>query len=212
MPKRKRPRVAPTLKQREEERARKRAAEEEQIRESKFRLSKENNPYDGIGRGSEKPRRVPKVIPFPGTKIYVSKDTVYQYAETAKNFPWKKMTVTFLLILLGGIGSAMFQARNANIRTDIVGAERELRTVREENFVREAELRSRYTFDEIERIAIDYLGMSFPDTSQVVFINVPRIGGVTLNTAEYALPGRNYFREDVTNFITGIFNQIFGGD
>jgi hypothetical protein len=214
MPKRrKQPRQVPSLKEREAERAKQRKVEREEVRAQKFRLPKENNPYDQIEGTGKKTRRRGKLLKFPDVQIFVSKDTVYQKSvQSAKNFPWKKLTVTFALILLGGIGSALFQARNANIRTEIRQAERRLGAYQSENFVRAAELRERYTFEEIERIATERLGMSFPDASQVILIDVPRIGGVTLNTAEYALPRRNYFREDVTRFVSGIMNQIFGGD
>ncbi|MCL2225279.1 MAG: hypothetical protein FWB96_09980 [Defluviitaleaceae bacterium] len=210
--KRKHKRQLPSLQSREAERLKIRAEERERERRDKFRLSQENNPYHQT-EGRARPRRTAKILPFPDVQILISNDTVYQKSvQSVKNFPWKKLTVTFLLIFLGGIGSAWFQARNADIQTDINAAERRLAVYHEENFVRESELRVRYTFDEIERIATERLGMSFPDASQVILINVPRIGGVTLNTADYALPGRNYFLEDVTNFFSGLFNQIFGGD
>ncbi|MCL2578350.1 MAG: hypothetical protein FWE27_09970 [Defluviitaleaceae bacterium] len=209
--KRKRSRQLPSLAEREAERAKKREAEREQIRADKFRLSKENNPFGQIE--SAKPRRrKSKIIPFPGVEVLVSKDTIYQKIEPVKNFPWLKLTITFILILIGGLSSVMFEARNANIKTEIAGKERDLRNLQHDIFVREAELRERYTFDEIERIATERLGMSFPDASQVILINVPRIGGVTLNTDEHVLPRHNYFWEDASNFLSGIFNQIFGGD
>jgi len=197
------------LKEREAARLKQREDDRERLRAEKFRLAKEDNPYHGT---TKKRRRMGKILLFPGAQILVSKDTIYhKYVQSFKNFPWFKLTVTFLLILLGGIGSAMFQARNANIRTEISSVERELRDLHADIFRREAELRERYTFEEIERAATERLGMAFPDASQIIHINVPRIGGVTLNTAEYALPRHNYFWEDVRNFMSGIVDQIFGG-
>lgn len=142
----------------------------------------------------------------------VAKDTIYyKYMESLKSFPLKKLAITFFIILIGGIGSAAFQARNTTIQTEINRAEREFRAYQTENFRLESQLQERYTHYEIERMATERLGMSFPDPSQVVNIYVPRIGGVTLNTDEYVLPRHNYFWQDMRNFLLGILNQIFGG-
>lgn len=205
----KRPRQVASLAEREKERQQ----EREKLRVERFRMAQTDNPYHGGDMENPKKRREnSKMIMFPGVEILVSKDTVYQKSvRSIKEFPWKKLAVTFALILLGGVGSAVFHARNANIQTEINRAERSLRHYLDTNFIREEELRERYTFHEIERIATERLGMAFPDASQVIIINVPRVGGVMLNTADYVLPRRNYFREDVVNFFTGIFNRIFGG-
>jgi len=209
--KRKRTRKVPNLAEREAERAKQREQHIEDVRANKYRMPKENNPSNEIE--SAKPRRKKSnIVQFPGVKVFVGGGRVYKYIEPIKNFPWFRLSVTFALIFIGGISSAAFQARNANIRTEITGAERELRDLQQSIFVREAELRERYTFDEIERIATERLGMFFPDASQVIHINVPRIGGVTLNTDEDVLPRHNYFWEDFSAFVIGMFNQIFGGD
>ncbi|MCL1862378.1 MAG: hypothetical protein FWF78_02300 [Defluviitaleaceae bacterium] len=155
-----------------------------------------------------------QVIPFDpnAPKKLISGNKVYIVSREAwQNFPWKKLAFTFFVILLGGVGSAAFQARNTNIRTDINTLERQLRTLNADNFALESQLQDRYTFAEIERIATERLGMSHPDASQIINIHVPRVGGVTLNTADYALPQHNYFWSDVREFLTGFFNQFFGG-
>ncbi|MCL2456828.1 MAG: cell division protein FtsL [Defluviitaleaceae bacterium] len=133
------------------------------------------------------------------------------YKEHYKNFPWKKLTFTFLLVLLGGIGSVWFHARNSEMQLQINRAERELRNIHATNFTLDSQLQERYTHIEIERIASERLGMSAPDASQIINIFVPRVGGVTLNNAEEILPRHNYFWDDVSVFFSDFFNKIFGG-
>jgi cell division protein FtsL len=133
------------------------------------------------------------------------------YREALKNFPWKKLAFTFIIILLGGVGSAATQARIANTENDIANAEREFRAYQSEITRLNALVQERYSFVEIERIATERLGMSFPDASQVINIYVPRVGGVTLNTADYVLPQHNYFWDTVRDFFRGLVNSIFGG-
>ncbi|MCL1877343.1 MAG: hypothetical protein FWF80_00630 [Defluviitaleaceae bacterium] len=129
--------------------------------------------------------------------------------EAFKTFPWMRLTITFLIILVGGIGSAAFAARNADINREVSRAEQQLRDYRNLNFALEQSLLERHTFDEIERGAIA-LGMVHPDPSMIIPIHVPRVGGVTLNTADYALPRHNYFWNDARDFLGGIINQLFG--
>jgi len=164
------------------------------------------------GRGNPKNKRG-KVLHFPqdGTIILESKDTIYRKSvDRVKAFSWLKISITFVVILLGGVGSAALQARNTNIQRTINQRGRVLIDYQSENFRLETQLQERYSHVEIERLATE-LGMAFPDRSQVVEINVPRVGGVTLNTADYALPRHNYFWQDVRNFLSGLINQIFGG-
>jgi cell division protein FtsL len=170
-------------------------------------------------RNADKPKTPPrsyggKIVPFdPNAPLILeSKDTRYTiFKESVKNFPWVRLTITLIVILIGGVGSAAFQARNANLRRDINRAERQFRNYQTENFRLEQMLQDRFTFHEIETAA-ERLGMTHPDSSQIIYIDVPRMGGVTLNTAEYALPQHNYFWDDVSNFFSGLINQIFGGD
>ncbi|MCL2386220.1 MAG: hypothetical protein FWC89_01605 [Defluviitaleaceae bacterium] len=141
-----------------------------------------------------------------------SKDTVFIVYRTAlKNFPWKKLAATFLIILFGGIGSAATQARVANTQNDVSRAEATLRYYQAANVVAAARLQEHYTWDEIERIARYRLGMSLPDQSQIINISVPRQGGVVLNTDDTALPQYNYFWHDSIRLLSGLINQIFGG-
>jgi len=176
-------------------------------------------------REKVRPARLPRpnenkpkleVLPFNpnAPQIFVSKktNTVYtKYTESLKNFPWVRLAITFLIVLVGGVGSAWLQAHNARIQRAITQSEIELREYQSLNIALESLLQEHYTFYEIERIAIDRLGMSFPDPAQIINIYVPRVGGVTLNTADYAMPQHNYFWNDVGNFLSGILNRIFGG-
>ncbi|MCL1883633.1 MAG: hypothetical protein FWF81_07785 [Defluviitaleaceae bacterium] len=132
------------------------------------------------------------------------------YRDRIRNFPWLRLSITFAIILIGGVGSAWFQARNTNLGREIILAERELQTYANANFGLNSELQELYTSYEIERIARERLGMSHPDASQVININVPRVGSVTLNVDEHALPQQNYFWNNVSNFLSGLLGQIFG--
>ncbi|MCL1844707.1 MAG: hypothetical protein FWF77_02275 [Defluviitaleaceae bacterium] len=143
-------------------------------------------------------------------KIFETQNQRFTDAREAfRNFPWIRLTVTFLIILLGGIGSAAFAAQNTEINRDIARAERQLRDYINLNFTLEQQLLERYTFDEIERGAIE-LGMIHPDPALIIPIYVPRVGGVTLNTADYVLPGHNYFWHDARDFLGQLLNSIFG--
>jgi len=125
--------------------------------------------------------------------------------------PWRRLIVTFLLIFLGGMGSVLTQAQVAVLQNDIDYYERQLQGYLQENFVLDENLRDRYRVYEIERIAIERLGMAHPDPSQIIMINVPRQGTVELNTAEHVLPRENYFRQDLTTFLRGLVDRIFRG-
>jgi cell division protein FtsL len=180
----KRPRQVPPLNEREKERE----------------LTRPKIPDNVIPIDPNAPQRLES-----RTKIFIV------YAERLRNFPWKKLTVTFLVILFGGIGSAWFQARNSNIEQEITVARRNLTSIEATNVTLDSQLQSRYTHIEIERIASERLGMAAPDISQIISIYVPRLGGVTLNTAEDVLPQHNYFWNDVSDFFAEFFNRIFGG-
>ena len=162
----------------------------------------------------EPPKPKGKILPFNpnAPKILETADTRFiEYRERLRNFPWKRLSFTFILILAGGVGSAAFQARNASIQNEINRTEREIRQYQMDISTLGSQLQERYTFSEIERIALEQLNMSYPDASQIVNIHVPRIGGVTLNTAEYALPRQNYFWNDISAFFSELFNNVFGG-
>jgi cell division protein FtsL len=194
-----RPRLVPALEQRE---AKKSAA-----RETKVLAENEAKKL----KRAVKKNKVIRINPNAPRVFESQRVRFVVYKEHIKNFPWKKLTVTFLLILLGGIGSVLFHARNSNIQLEIRRAENDLRNILAANFTLDSQLQERYTHIEIERIASERLGMSAPDASQIINIYVPRVGGVTLNTDEYILPKHNYFWNDVSGFFSELFNNIFGG-
>ena len=122
------------------------------------------------------------------------------------------VAATSFMILGGALYIANLTAGNAKLRASITSAERALREVQARNLILEEDLRERFTYDEIERFAIERLGMSFPDPMQIIHIYVPRVGSVILNTDESALPRQRIFRDEVFNFLTELANRIFGGD
>ena len=163
-------------------------------------------------RGVIKPRQPQgRVLPF---KIIETKDTIYTvHKRPAGDFPWRKLAISFAIILIGGIGSAATHAQVTNTQNAINARDRQLHAVRTENFQLSETLRERYTFYEIERMAHERLGMAMPDPSQIVIINVPRIGGVTLNPDDSAVQPTtpNYFMQEIRIFVSGIFDRMFGG-
>ena len=122
-----------------------------------------------------------------------------------------RMIFTLVLILTGGLASALAANQIGSMERQIVNSREQLRTQRETNTAISRQLEVHYTLDEIEARARQ-LGMDMPTSSQVFEINVPRLGYTIMNTSDYLfLPTQNYFLRDIWAFITGIFSRIFGG-
>ena len=125
-------------------------------------------------------------------------------------FSWQ-LVVSLLIILMGGIGSLTIHAHVTSLESQINIARNDLSQAHQDVFTLEARLDDRYDMLEVQWIAIDRLGMSFPDPSQIIEINVPRQGGATLNTIMREEPVENYLWNDITSFFRGIIETVFGG-
>ena len=125
-------------------------------------------------------------------------------------FSWQ-LVVSLVIILMGGIGSLTIHAHVTSLESQINIARNDLQQAQVDVFTLEFQLDQRYSDTEIHWIAMDRLGMTFPDPSQVIEINVPRQGGATLNTIMREEPIENYLWIDITSFFRGIIETVFGG-
>ena len=133
------------------------------------------------------------------------------YMNQFKDFFSWQMIVSLVIILIGGLGSLTIHAHVTSLESRINIARGNLTQAQVDVFTLESRLDQRYSDSEIIWIATDRLGMSFPDPSQVIEINVPRQGGATLNTIMREEPIENYLWNDITSFFRGIFETVFGG-
>ena len=133
------------------------------------------------------------------------------YMSQFKDFFSWQMVVSLIIILMGGIGSLTIHAHVTSLESQINIARNDLQQAQVDVFTLESRLDERYSESEIHWIAVDRLGMSFPDPSQVIEINVPRQGGATLNTIMREEPAENYLWNDITSFFRGIIETVFGG-
>ena len=125
-------------------------------------------------------------------------------------FSWQ-LIVSLFLVLIGGLGTLAIHVQVAGVENEIFQARSSLQQAQIDIFTLESLLDERYTDFEIEWIAIERLGMNFPDPSQIIEIEVPRQGGITLNTIMHEPPPENYLAVELRHFLAGILNRIFGG-
>ena len=133
------------------------------------------------------------------------------YMNQFKDFFSWQMVVSLIIILMGGIGSLTIHAHVTSLESQINIARNDLSHAQQDVFSLEFQLDERYSDAEIQWIAIERLGMTFPDPSQVIEINVPRQGGATLNIVMREEPIENYLWMDITSFFRGIIDTVFGG-
>ena len=133
------------------------------------------------------------------------------YVNQFKDFFSWQMVVSLVIILLGGLGMLTIHAHVTSLESQINIARNNLTQAQVDVFTLESRLDQRYSDTEIQWIAIERLGMSFPDPTQIIEINVPRLGGATLNTIMREEPVENYLWIDITSFFRGIIETVFGG-
>jgi len=179
-----------------------------------------NSPRRTRTRRTEKPRQVRKpkkqgvVIPFNAAvpRTLERRDARFIiYVNQLRSVFAKELIITFILIILVGIGSTAIHAQITNVQREIRVARFHLGRQSEINFTLDTQLAERYTVYEIEWIATERLGMARPDLSQIIDIYVSRQDMVTLNTAYYVLPQENYFWREIVTFVQILVGRIFGG-
>lgn len=116
-----------------------------------------------------------------------------------------RLLFTIFLIFVGGVGSAFSYAVINDVRAQLSQARRDLSAQREDNAALRAEITQKFTLDEVERIAIERLGMNKPDASQIVHIDVPKQSYVVLNDEVDAPEAVNYFWNGIVSFFISLF-------
>jgi len=125
--------------------------------------------------------------------------------------PSKNLLISLAVIFCCALMVVLAHAQITGVETQILQANRQLRSISDENFALETQMRRHYTTDQIEYIAFMRLGMTHPDPAQIIEINVPRQNHVMFNTAEEILPQENYFWPGLRMFFSGILDRLIGG-
>ena len=162
--------------------------------------AKKNQTYSRIKSGS---KSMPGV--FKRGNIFFVVERGQQYR------PSKNLLISLAVIFCCALMVVLANAQITGAETQIAQANRRLRTVSDENFALEAQMRRHYTTDQIEYIAFMRLGMRHPDPAQIIEINVPRQNHVMFNTAEDILPQESHFWSDLRIFFNGILDRLIGG-
>ena len=156
-----------------------------------------------------------KQKPDPYENIQIKKrGNVFFIVNREKSRSFKhswRMIFTLVLILMGGLASALAASQITSIQRQLDNSRGQLREQHEINTALARQLETHYTLDEIE-IRARELGMDMPESSQVFRIDVPRLGYTIMNTSDDVFsPTNNYFLQDMWAFITGLYNRLFGG-
>jgi len=165
------------------------------------RIRKKSKMYDRVLKGS---KNMPSV--FRRGNIYFLVESEASQYRIPRN-----IIITIAIIFICALASVLTHAQITGVNTQITQANRDIRALSNERLVHETRLMGRYSIEEIEFYAFMRLGMSHPDPSQIIEINVPAQDSVVLNREEALLPRQNYFWLDIRRFISGLFDRIFGG-
>jgi cell division protein FtsL len=120
------------------------------------------------------------------------------------------MVLTLILILAGGLGSALSYAVIYDTQVKITQAQRELTNQREVNTAIRTEITQRYTLNEVEWIALNRLGMNRPDASQIIYIHVPKQSHVVLHNEDEIFNVEYSFITGLTDLVRDTINRLTG--
>lgn len=162
---------------------------------------KKKGQFDRVLKGS---RTMPGLFK-KGNVYYLKQSEASQY-----RLP-RNIIITVFLTIGCAIAIILTSAQITGIERQIASANTTQRALTYEGMTLNTQISGRYTNEEIEYIAFMRLGMSHPDPSQIIEINVPRANTIQLNDDEQFLPRQNYFWMDIRNFVNGILNRVFGG-
>jgi len=101
------------------------------------------------------------------------KQVEYIHFETHRYRIPLHILFTLFLIFAGGVGTASSFALLQSVRHDINITQAAIQTEHENNVALRSIVHQHFTVEEIYQIATERLNMGFPDTSQIVRINVP---------------------------------------
>jgi len=149
-------------------------------------------------------RRIPKTIRRKNENIII-------YTNQLRNMVSFEVLMTLVVIIFASIFATAVHANITNVQTSITRAQRELRDYQNQVTTLNHLLQERYTSEEIERIAINDLGMNFPDASQIINIEVHRQGTVMLNLSDHLLVQETSIWQDVRIFFRAMLDRIYGG-
>ena len=136
--------------------------------------------------------------------------TIFRNRDDGKNRISFMISFTIILILAVGVGAALFYAVIYDTQVKTTQVRRDLAAQRETNAALKTDVTQRYTLDEVERIAVERLGMNKPDSSQVIRIYVPKQSYVELNNDTDGGDVDYNILDGIANFITDAVRRLLG--
>jgi len=146
---------------------------------------------------------------MPG--IYKRGNVFFVVTKGQSYRPSKNFVISVVVIFACALMVVLGNAQITGVETQTFQANRRLQGLMDENFALETQLTRHYTTDQIRYLAFMRLGMTDPDPSQIIEINVPRQNHVMFNTAEEILPQENSFWTDLGIFFSGVLDRLIGG-
>ena len=123
----------------------------------------------------------------------------------------RALIISTLLVFVCAMIIVLTHAQLTNVERQIAITRQQILEVQESTTALSTQIGVRYSLDEIAFIAFTELGMTPPDSSQIVDINVPPLSHVVLGTSDNLLASDSHFWSDMRIFIGGILDRIFGG-
>ena len=160
----------------------------------------------------EPAKRKPKVSRPKSMPGIYKRGNVFFVVTNGRGYrPSKNFVISMVVIFACALMVVLGNAQISGVETQTLQANRRLRNIRDENFALETQLARHYTTDQIRYLAFMRLGMTDPDPSQIIEINVPRQNHVMFNTAEEILPQESSFWADLGTFVSGVLDRFIGG-
>lgn len=169
----------------------------------KAKRRKKHATYTRVMKGS---KSMPDVYKRDNSNIWFVVENERGHYRLPRN-----VLVSLVVIFVCAIGVILTNAQLAGVERQITQSRNRLNAIVEYNRTIEAQIGGHFTLEEIEYIAIMHLGMTPPDASQIIEINVPAQSHVEFNRNADLLPRENYFWLDIRSFASGVMDRIFGG-
>lgn len=123
----------------------------------------------------------------------------------------RAIVITMLVVVACALVIVLTNSQITSVERQISAHTVELRALQDQRMAEEARMMARYTLEEIEYIAFVHLGLIYPDPSQIIEIFVQPENVISMNRHQELIPVENFFWADIRSFISGLFNQVFGG-
>jgi cell division protein FtsL len=138
-----------------------------------------------------------KTFELYNPKIIVKSDKPYRISPYT--------FITLFIIFMGILGIAFTYAFTDETRRQITQVHRERQEQNETNIALRTEMAQRYTLDEVAKLAGERMGMNTPDSSQVIYIEVPKQSYIVLNqNTEDEADEINYFWQGIVSFFKNL--------